>query len=128
MPFEKYENQGQRTGSPMISIRKSASIGINSAALSEYFDEEDEHAEIYYDDEENRVGLRPLSEPSDASYSLTRTESGAALVPSSFLKSHNLIPEVTTQYKPQIVEADGVDLVTINIDDPIGTYGSPDEE
>ena len=37
-----------------------------------------------------------------------------------------LIPEETTQYDPELNENDG--LVVIDLDEPMGTHGSPDDE
>lgn len=130
MPFKKVSKSGRGgTTEPMISIRKSGSIGINNAALQEFFTEDEEYAEIFYDEENERLGIHALEEDTDDSYTLSRTESGGAVAPTSFLKGNRLIPDVTTQYSPykQSVNDDTV-LVAIDLDDPIGTYGEPDSE
>lgn len=113
----------------MISLRKSGSIGINRTAMEEYF--EDVHgAVMYYDEDENRVGIEPLEDAdADGAYTISRTNETGSIVPSAFLDRYELVPEVTTQYEPEIQTVeDDLELVTIDLDEPIGTYGSPDED
>jgi hypothetical protein len=45
------------------------------------------------------------------------------------MKKHDLVPDITTQYSPELVKQNqNLELVAINLDDPIGTYGSAEEE
>ncbi len=131
MAFEKVSGSSRAGTSAKISLRKSGSIGINSVALDEYFSEDEEFAEVYFDEEENRLGIAGKEEKTDDSYKITRSNSGGTVAPSSFLKGEDLIPEITTQYSPETVRHGSVDLVTIDLNNPIGTHGSPvsdDEE
>ncbi|WP_435196374.1 hypothetical protein [Natronomonas sp. EA1] len=132
MPFEKFEEAGSGRGrpagtEPMISIRKSGSIGINQAAIEAYFEESD-GAVMYYDEDEHHVGIEPVADKDadDAAYTITKTDSGGTVAPKAFLERYELIPVVTTQYEPTLLEDDG--LVVIDLDEPIGTHGSPDDE
>lgn len=129
MTFEKVESGGRgSTAQAKVSLRKSGSIGINNTALNEYFEDSDEYVELYFDAEENRLGIQGLSEETDDSFALSRSESGASVTPTSFLRSADLIPDVTTQYSPEIQKHEDTELVVVDIDDPIGTYGSPDDD
>lgn len=131
MSFEKFEGggRGRSSAGPMISLRKSGSIGINSAAMAEYFAGA-EAAVMYYDEDENRVGIERVDDAEqDDAYTISRTNDTGSITPSAFLTRYDLVPEVTTQYEPELYELDdGPDLVTIDLDEPIGTYGSPDDE
>lgn len=111
----------------MISLRKSGSIGINQAALSEYFTDS-EAAVMYYDEDAERIGIEPVAnkDADEAAYSLTRSDSGGTLAPKAFLQTYDLIPEVTTQYEPAWDDDD--ELVSLDLTDPLKTYGSPDDE
>lgn len=112
----------------MISLRKSGSIGINGAAMAEHF-EDAEAAVMYYDDEENRVGIERVGDAdADGAYTISETNDTGSITPSAFLTQYDLVPEVTTQFEPEILEDDGTELVTIDLDEPIGTYGSPDDD
>jgi hypothetical protein len=132
MGYEKFEEAGSERGrppatDPMVSLRKSGSIGINRPALETYF-EDDEGAIMYYDGDDAQVGIEPVgdSEADDAAYSVTKTDSGGTIVPKAFLEEYDLVPTVTTQFEPEHDEDNG--LVTVDLDDPIGTHGSPYDE
>lgn len=86
---------------------------------------------LYFDTEENRVGMQPVADKDaeDGAYTLSISESGASVTPSSFLNKHQLVPEITTQYEPERVQVNqNLELVSIDLDDPLGTYGSRDED
>lgn len=110
----------------MISLRKSGSIGINQAALDEYFEEQD-GAVMYYDEDTNQVGIEPVADTDadEAAYSVSKTDSGGTIAPKAFLRRYDLVPEVTTQYDPAKND-DG--LVVIDLDEPTKEYGSADED
>jgi hypothetical protein len=132
MGFEKFDEAGSGRGrppgtEPMISIRKSGSIGVNQAALDEFFEEQD-GAVMYYDEDANQVGIEPVADKDadDAAYTVSKTDSGGTIAPKAFLERYDLIPDVTTQYDPSW--DDDETLVVIDLDDPKKTYGSPDED
>lgn len=130
MPFEKVKSRGRGAGAqPKISLRKSGSIGVNNSALQEFFSESDEYVELYYDEEENRVGIKGIEDETEDSFTLSRSDSGGSVTPMSFLRSADLVPDVTTQYSPSKQNLNGgTELVVIDVDDPIGTYGSSDSD
>lgn len=126
MPFEKVS--GRASGDATISLRKSGGIGISTAAMEQWF-EDAEGAEIYFDEEERRLGLKPVEESTDDSYSISRSNSGGSIVPMSILKRYNLVPEITKKYTPEVEKINGdTELITISVEDPVGTYGSPADE
>lgn len=130
MTFDKVTSgQGRgRASEAKISLRKSNSIGINSIALEQYFDDEDGYVELYYDPENNKLGLKPLKEETDDAYTLSRSNGSGSVTPTSFLSREDLVPNVTTQYAPEIEQVnDDTELVVIDLDEPIGTYGSADD-
>ena len=130
MGFEKFDESGRGRGrrpgtEPMVSFRKSGSIGVNGPVLEAYFEGKD-GAVMYFDEDENRVGVEPVddADADEAAYTVSKTESGGTIAPKAFLREYDLLPDVTTQYEPAW---DGdEELVTVDLDDPIGTYGSPD--
>ena len=131
MSLEKFTPTGGRAGAnePLISMRKSGGIGINQKALDEYF-ENAEAVELYYDEESNEVGLKPIEEKSESShYTLTRTESSGSVTPKAFINQHGLIPTtdegepVTKRYDPYWNGNN--QIVLIDMDEPEGQYGSP---
>lgn len=131
MGFERFDGggRGRSSSGPMISLRKSGSIGVNGAAMAEYF-EDAEAAVLYYDEEDNRVGLERVDDTdADGAYTISRTNDTGSVTPSAFLNRYDLVPDITTQFEPEVTETDdGLELVTIDLDEPIGTYGSPEDD
>lgn len=132
MAFEKFDESGSGRGrtpgtDPMISLRKSGSIGVNQAALEEYFEGAD-GAVMYFNDEDNQVGIEPVedTDADEAAYTISRSDSSGTIAPKAFLKKYDLIPEVTTQYDPEWDDDHELDI--LDLDEPTGTYGSPDDE
>lgn len=130
MTFEKVKTGGRGSSAQAkISLRKSGSIGVNNTALDEYFSKDDEYVELYFDDEEHMLGIQGLNEETEDSFALSRSDSGASVTPMSFLRSVDLIPDVTTQYSPDTQKlSENTELVVVDLDDPIGTYGSSDAD
>ncbi|GAB6878816.1 hypothetical protein JCM17823_10900 [Halorubrum gandharaense] len=129
MGFEKFEESGSGRGrpagtDPMISLRKSGSIGINKAALDEFVGDSG-GAIMYYDADASRIGIELVADKDEdeAAYSITKSDSGGTIAPKAFLRKYDLIPDVTTQYEP--TEEDG--MVVLDLDEPIGTHGSADD-
>lgn len=132
MPLEKFDESGTGRGrpegtDPMISLRKSKSVGVNRTALEEYFDEMDA-AVMYYDEEENVVGIEPVEDKDsdEAAYTVSKSDSGGTIAPQAFLERYDLTPEVTTQYTPEWDDDDG--MILIDVDNPKRKYGDPDDE
>lgn len=132
MAFEKFDETGQGRGrpagsDPMVSLRKSGSIGVNQAALDEYFQDQ-EGAILYYDNDSNRIGIEPVADKDadDAAYTVSKASSGGTIAAQAFLEQYDLLPNVTTQYTPSW--DDDNDLLTVALDEPGETYGSPEED
>lgn len=108
----------------MISLRKSGGIGINSAAIDEYMDDT-EYVQLYYDDENNRLGIKPAEEGDENVYKLNKTGSSGGVTPTAWMKRERLIPEVTTRYN--VEWDDDEEMLISDLNEDAGTYGSPDE-
>lgn len=131
MGFEKFEEAGSGRGrptgtDPMISLRKSGSIGVNQASLDEYFDDND-GAVMYYDEDANRIGIEPVADKDadEAAYTVSKTDSGGTIAAQAFLERYDILPDVTTQYDPGW--DDDAELITVALDNPKNTYGEPSE-
>lgn len=130
MTLERFTEKGNRNRSrnqdPIISLRQSASIGINQPALDEFF--EDANAAVFlFDETANLVGIDPVENKEDhpGAYTITRTESAASIAPAAFLREHDLVPENTTRYHPEWDEDQ--EIILINLDDSVGVYSPSDE-
>jgi hypothetical protein len=129
MPFEKVKSGGRVGGTqPLISLRKSGSIGINRSAYEEFFDGE-EQAELYYDKENNELGIKALEEETEDSYTISVTESSASITAMSVMNQYKLTPEITTRFIPSTQKINGdTELVVVDMDNPHSTYGKPKSE
>jgi len=127
MGFERFEETGsmQSSSEPRISLRKSGSIGISKAAMSQWFEDVDAVV-LHFDEENNRIGLEPAEEDNEHSYTISRSEGGGSITPSAFLQRYDLTPEVTTRYRAEWDEDNK--LVSADLDDSVGTYGTSAED
>lgn len=133
MAFEevKKEGRGSSSNEPRVSLRKSGGIGINSAAMEQWF-EDATHVKVYHDEENNRIGLQPFQEEVENSFKINRTEgsegstASGGVTPSRFLNENQLVPDVTTRYEADWDEDEG--MVVVDLSESKGTYGSPDED
>lgn len=130
MGFQRFTEARSGRGRPegsdeMVSLRKSGSIGVNREALDEHFADKD-GAVMYYDEDDNRIGIEPVDDPDDhdVAYTVTKTESGGTIAPQAFLDKYDLSPDITTQYDPDWDDDEG--LIVIDVDDPKQTYGEED--
>lgn len=126
MGFERFEDTGSMEASsePRISLRKSGSIGISKAAMQNWF-EDAEAVVLHFDEDNNKVGLEPVDEDEEHSYTITRSEGGGSVTPSAFLNRYDLIPDTTTRYAAEWDDEN--ELVVADLSESIGTYGSADE-
>lgn len=110
---------------PKVSLRKSGSIGINKHALQQFF--ADCNAVIlYYDPEQNNIGIEPIEELHDHpnTYKITRRNpnAGGTVTPKSFLAEYDLQHSETLHYS---VEWDNDrELLIVNLDQEMTKYGS----
>ena len=72
MAMEKFERQ-RISGVPGITIRKNGSISFNEMAVEQFPIKEKKHAELFFDQEENTIGIRPIeSNPGVAAFIISR--------------------------------------------------------
>lgn len=132
MSFDKFASGRSSGDDPRVSLRKSGSIGFNATVLNSYFDGA-EGVEVYYNEEDNIVGFHPVETVDGESYTLQRTGNTGSVTPLSFLNRYGLTPNITTHYEPEeyTVETDDgeeVTIIGIDVDNPVGTFGSPDDD
>jgi hypothetical protein len=119
MSFERYEKRtGAASNEPRISIRKSETIGINTAAMRSFFQDAD-GVIAYYDDETDQVGLEPAAADDPDAYTIQVSEPSetGSVSASGFLNTYRLVPEKTTQY--EATWDDEHEMVVIDLDAPI---------
>jgi len=129
MGFEKFQGKGQgsvgRTNQePRISLRASQSIGLNYAAIQEYF-EDYNWVELLYDPVNRKVGINRVEEQTQDAYKVRKSNKdghGGNINCTAFIKEYNLTPEQTTHYEAEW--DDEHNIVIADLDDPVLKYES----
>lgn len=127
MGFEKYDH-GASPGrnalkSKQVSIRKTKSIGINTAATEAFFEDND-GVVLYYDPESEVMGLEPVDTPADheSAYTVSGTGSGGTIVAKAFIEEFDLVEDNTIQYPAEWNEEE--QLVEVDLTSPANIVGS----
>ncbi|MFK5604454.1 hypothetical protein [Haloferax volcanii] len=129
MGFKKFTKKGGKAGGqsgigPRVSLRKSGTVGVNNAAVSEYFDGKD-YVELFNDAVNQKVGLHPRDDETEDSYKVRKSDReghGGQINCRAFLREYDIVPEKTTRYKASWDEDQ--ELVVIDLTDPDHVYNS----
>jgi hypothetical protein len=92
MTMQKFEKQ-RITGIPTITVRKNGSISFNEMAVEQFSIREKKYADLYFDQEEHTIGIRPIdSKAGVAAFAITR-EKGKTYTIScqSFLRQFGVV-------------------------------------
>lgn len=100
MGFVKYTKTGSRLGLPKISIWTRGQIGFNNAAMAEYGVTSYKYAVVYYDEDENRIGITLTDDDKEEGISklVHRKGGGVSFSAMSFLKSYKIDYTKTKRY------------------------------
>jgi hypothetical protein len=72
MTMQKFEKQ-RIIGIPTITVRKNGSISFNEMAVEQFPIREKKHADLYFDQEDQTIGTRPIdSKAGVAAFAITR--------------------------------------------------------
>lgn len=106
MAFVKYTNTGSRMGAPKISIWSRGQIGFNQAAAIKYNIKSYRYVVLYFDSEEQRVGIRLTNDSDEEGIIklIVREDSGASFSAVSFLRTYNLFLERTKNYTFEFIK------------------------
>lgn len=120
MGFEKFEAGTGRgiSTTPEASIRRTGGIGINKAAMNEWF-EDTPAVFVYMDEDEHRIGIEPIDERESGSYVLSVNNGSGTVNADAFLTRYDLETETTTRYS--VTWDDDHGMMVVDLDDPVGT-------
>jgi hypothetical protein len=115
--FTRYDaRSGLRRTVPRVSIRAGDTIGINSAALEKYFDEI-EYAALFFDNDKDILGIRPMETNRQGVYSLHRTEQSAYLNAKAFIEEFGLSVSESESYGCEWDSEAGI--LTVDLSNPL---------
>jgi len=89
--------------SDLITLSPNGRIGISRVCYDNYFDSA-LFAELYYDSENHRIGIKPVSNASSISFSLTNAKTrkqSISLNGYGFMKQNNITPDRCQRFKPE---------------------------
>jgi hypothetical protein len=110
---DKYEPAESNTYDYFVSFRRTGTLGISADAFKQHFEGYD-LAAVYWDDDAEKIALKPTEKEAPNTYKLTQTDagSGATILLTPWLKTNSRIPEETLQFQAEwtaeynILEAD----------------------
>ena len=85
---------------PLVTITKSSTLHLNKKIVEEYMDNNDQWAELYYNEKKKLIGLKFLRDKKSHAYSLKR-DRGLNFVSfsfRSFLKKYGIERDTTRRY------------------------------
>jgi len=116
MAFQKFE-KNTSTLFPTITITKSHSLGINRACIEKFF-KDAVALELYYDNDTNRIGLKPFKKAADHLFSINKKEGQSASISCRGLIKHfGIEVEKTIRFHPAWNEKEK--LLEIHLDKPL---------
>lgn len=116
--FEHYPNRNSAnaTRSMGVSIRQSDTMGILIGIYREYFNDS-KKAHLYYNEEDNEIGIEPTTSDDNAAYTVSTVGSGGSIGATSFINQHGLSHEETTKYSAEW--DDDEEFIVVDLDDPL---------
>ena len=100
MAYERFEQRRRRTDDqPMITVLKGGQLGINKMCVELFF-KDFKFAEMYFDKERKKIGIRPTNEKTKYANAVRRLKEGklGSISAIEFLKHYGVKHEKSTAY------------------------------
>jgi len=100
MGYEKFTKQRRPAkDQSMITVLKSGLLGINKRCMEEYF-RDCKYAEMYYDSEQKKIGIRPTNNSTNDAYNVRPIKDGklGSISVREFLKHFGIEHEKSIAY------------------------------
>lgn len=116
MGFVKFTKTGSRLDTPKVSIWTRGQIGFNQGATTEFKLDSYSYAILYYDDEENKIGIEFTNDKTaeGANKLVQRKNSGVSFSATAFLKTYKIDYSETTQYNVIYDKKSGLHVIDLN--------------
>lgn len=120
--WEKFEKKKVgRTAQLRVSLQKGGRIAFNKAATRELL-EDVNYVELYYENNEELIGIKPVTEATVNTYRVQYNESfqTAAIAGKSFLAFIKHLPEKAARYQPRVEQTkNGSRMIVIDLKKPL---------
>jgi len=97
MAFEKFVKTG-RGYAPKISIWKGGQIGFNQGAVTRLDIKSFEYAVLFYDKNEQKIGIRFTNDPEEGANKIAKGQTGAFISAKAFLDYYGIDHSKTERY------------------------------
>lgn len=100
MAFKLFERKRKVFREPMVTILKQGTIGLNTAAVEKYFLDK-QYVLLYYDEGEQKIGLKPLKVNKENAYKIRmgKISKGGNCSAQAFLRSFKIDHSTTRTYR-----------------------------
>ena len=106
MAFEKFTEKA-RSFRPKVSLRSNSTIGLNAPAVTMFNLKDVKCVTLYYDRDENKIGLKPTTNPEEeGAHPLNMSKTGAWVSARRFLDYFGLTTAETKRYEARWDETD----------------------
>lgn len=109
MAFKEFQRKRTHSGEPAVSITKYGNFVLNSSCIGRYFADR-KYAKLYWDADTKRVGIKPMKNKDEHSYSVNFSRKGSvgSFSGTAFLKSYKVKYEETKSFLANWNEKEGL--------------------
>jgi hypothetical protein len=102
MPFKLFDKKRTHGGPPTVTITKYGMFVINSAAVEKHF-KGFQYAHLYWDQEHEKIGIKPLRKKEDTAYHINYSPKGnvGTISGTAFLAYAEIPHKVTAAFPAQ---------------------------
>src|SRR5262252_7447295 len=99
MAYELFSRKRTHGGPPAVTVTKNSTIVINASAVEHYFSKR-RYVHVYWDEDNGKVGLKPLAKYEDQAYRVNVSPKGkvAAFSGAAFLRHAGYKPGETRSF------------------------------
>lgn len=97
MAFKAFESKKSHSSDPAVTITKNGLFVLNSACVNQFF-KGVQHAKLYWDDAQHKVGIKPMKKKDHFSYNISKHRTVGTLSGISFVKSVGIEHKETKPY------------------------------
>lgn len=114
MVWKEFTPRQKAWGKPVISIHRNGYLAVNSQAKEKYF-KGHSHVVLFFDPEENKLGMKPVKLASRKAYKISSTAHSMSVSAKAFLDWFKIDYSKTRSFEPEKED----DLLVLKLDEDI---------
>jgi len=113
MAFERFIKTG-RVYRPTASLWSRGQLGFNRGAIQKYNISDYSHAVLFYDKENNRIGIKFITDGSESgAVQLTKGKTGAFISAKAFLDFYDINHDKTRKFPLEYNKEEGLFIISL---------------